>query len=188
MNRWLLKYSWTCSVFNANQVSDVVCSCIHKSWSHRSRYGIAYTALLYTQKESSKYNRNYFIVTFDQPLFIKAVYTIAASPELCNVFPRLDVFYDNNRFHNGRAWLWASCPIKSDRQSTSLSVADNWIDEDGLWEAVAVCYQCVDGVLPVCWWSCILTCPTISNTTLRRPLSLFFWGQQVHETVLMNRH
>ncbi len=39
-----------------------------------------YTALLSAQSEASKYNRNYCIVTFDQPLFVKAVDIVAASP------------------------------------------------------------------------------------------------------------
>ena len=43
-----------------------------------------YTALLFAQKESSQYSKNYCIVTFDQPLFIKAVDIVHASVELCN--------------------------------------------------------------------------------------------------------
>ena len=46
----------------------------------------------YAQRESSKYNRNYCIVTFDQQLFIKAVDIIAANPDLSNVIPRLGRF------------------------------------------------------------------------------------------------
>ena len=41
-----------------------------------------YTALVFAQKEASLYNRSYCIVIFDQPLFIKAVDIVHASPEL----------------------------------------------------------------------------------------------------------
>ena len=45
------------------------------------------------RRESSKYNRNYCIVTFDQLLFIKSVDIIAASLELSNIIPRLGRFH-----------------------------------------------------------------------------------------------
>ena len=41
------------------------------------------TALIFAQKEASLFNRSYCIVTFDQPLFIKAVDIVHANAELC---------------------------------------------------------------------------------------------------------
>ena len=43
-----------------------------------------YTALMFAQKETSLFNRSYCIVTFDQPLFIKAVDIVHASAEVCD--------------------------------------------------------------------------------------------------------
>ena len=41
-------------------------------------------ALIFAQKEASLFNRSYCIVTFDQPLFIKAVDIVHANAELCD--------------------------------------------------------------------------------------------------------
>ena len=42
------------------------------------------TALIFAQKEASLFNRSYCIVTFDQPLFIKAIDIVHANAELCD--------------------------------------------------------------------------------------------------------
>ena len=73
------------------QVSDVVA--IPFINLDPTNLSTVYTALLYAQRESSKYNRNYCMVTFDQPLFIKSVDIIASSPELSNIIPRLGRFH-----------------------------------------------------------------------------------------------
>ena len=76
---------------NVFQVSDVVAlPFINLDPTNLSTI---YTALLFAQSEASKYNRNYCIVTFDQPLFIKAVYIITAIPELANVVARFGGFH-----------------------------------------------------------------------------------------------
>ncbi len=65
---------------NVFHVSDVVAlPFINLSPSDMSTI---YTALLFAQNEASLFNRNYCIITFDQPLFIKAVDIVHASPEL----------------------------------------------------------------------------------------------------------
>ena len=42
------------------------------------------TTLIFAQKEASLFNRSYCIVTFDQPLFIRAVDIVHANAELCD--------------------------------------------------------------------------------------------------------
>lgn len=49
-----------------------------------SNLSTIYTALNFALKEASRHGRNYCIVTFDQPLFIKAVDIVHASSELCD--------------------------------------------------------------------------------------------------------
>ena len=73
------------------QVSDV--AALPFIYLDPSNHSTLYTALIYAQRESSRYNRNYCIVTFDQPLFIKSVDIIAASPESSNIIPRLGGFH-----------------------------------------------------------------------------------------------
>ena len=71
-----------------------------------------YTALLFAQSEASKYNRNYCIVTFDQPLFIKAVDIIAASPELANVVARLGGFHLLMSFMGATGFIMAGSGLE----------------------------------------------------------------------------
>ena len=135
MNGRLFKNSWTFSVFNAKQGQWCRCSSFHKSWSHQCT---VYTALIYAQRESSKYNRNYCIVTFVQPLFIKAVDIIAASPEPSNVITRL------GRFHLLMSFIATTGFVMAGRGFENL-------------------WQCVTHMSDQCWWSCILTCSAASN-------------------------
>lgn len=71
-----------------------------------------YTALLFAQSEASKYNRNYCIVTFDQPLFIKAVDIITASPELANVVARLGGFHLLMSFMGATGFIMAGSGLE----------------------------------------------------------------------------
>ena len=48
-----------------------------------------YTALVFAKNEATTYNKKYCIVTFDQPLFIKAVDIVHASSDLTDVIVRL---------------------------------------------------------------------------------------------------
>ena len=77
MNGWLLKYSWTCSVSNASQVSDVV---IHP-----------FLNLYPTDHTDVRFTLLRFTVRFT--LFIKDVDIIAAIPELSDVIPRFGRFH-----------------------------------------------------------------------------------------------
>lgn len=71
-----------------------------------------YTALLFAQSEASKYNRNYCIVTFDQPLFIKAVDIVAASTELSNVVARLGGFHLLMSFMGATGFIMAGSGLE----------------------------------------------------------------------------
>ena len=48
-----------------------------------------YTALVFAKNEAIIYNKKYYIETFDQPFFIKAVYIVHASSTLTGVIVRL---------------------------------------------------------------------------------------------------
>jgi hypothetical protein len=71
-----------------------------------------YTALLFAQNEASKYNRNYCIVTFDQPLFIKAVDIITATPDLSNVVARLGGFHLLMSFMGSTGYIMAGSGLE----------------------------------------------------------------------------
>ena len=49
---------------------------------NRSDMRTIYIALVFAQNEATLFNRNYCIVTYDQPLFYKAVDIVHASAEL----------------------------------------------------------------------------------------------------------
>ena len=65
---------------NVFHVSDVALPFINLNPSDMSTN----TALIFTQKETSLFNRSYCIVTFDKTLFIKAVDIVHANAELCD--------------------------------------------------------------------------------------------------------
>ena len=63
------------------------------------------TALIFAKKEASLFNKSYCIVTFDQPLFIKAVDIVHANAELCDFCNCVSMWLTHDVLIQGLRWL-----------------------------------------------------------------------------------
>ena len=60
--------------------------------------------------------------------------------------PKAPVNQETFRLRSPTCWSCPSCPIRSGHQTTSLPVADNWIDEDGA--AMLTLFTCHGNIRP----------------------------------------